>query len=246
MRKAREKVAGVDSYYHVYNRTVGMPSDMPFGPREKARFLRTVKGLAEFYVIEVTSFVTLGNHYHLTLFVPAEVPSKQVTCERYEKHYRGRRKLDPDSVECERISLMLRDLSAFMHDLQQQFTVWYNRTRVPGQRRRGSLWADRFKNKLLRTASAIWHCLLYQAMNPVRAELVTDPARYPHSCWGLWELRRRHPFGDSVSTRIIPRLRCMLQIGSLEQLRARLREELTRQCESSDRSLSLCPVVTRR
>ena len=232
MRKAREKVADADSYYHVYNRTVGMPSDMPFGAREKARFLRIIRRLAQYYVIEVTSFVTLGNHYHLTVFVPVEVPSTQVTCERYERYYKGKKTLIPDSADCERIRLMLRDLSAFMHDLQQQFAVWYNRTRVPGQRRRGSLWADRFKNKLLRTASAIWHCLVYHAMNPVRAELVKDPARYLYSSWGLWQLRHRHPFEDCVKRRLIPRLRVMLQIDNLEQFQVRMREELARECKS--------------
>ena len=237
MRRAREKPADTDCYYHVYNRVAGMPGDKPFRAREKARFLKIARKLAKYYVIEVTSFVAMGSHYHLTLFVPAEVPSRQVTCKRYHDYYQGRKELDPDSQDCERIALMLRDLSCFMHDLQQQFTVWYNRTRVKGPRsrasslqgrqvRRGSVWADRFKSKLLRSASAIWRCLIYHIMNPVRKKLVEDPVEYRYSCWGLWHLFRQHPFGESVERRIIPRLATLLRVKTLAQLRVRIAEQL--------------------
>jgi len=226
MRKAREKPGDVDCYYHVYNRVVGMPGERPFKAREKARFLRAIRRLTKFYVIEVASFVAMGSHYHLTLYVPAEVPSRQVTCKRYNDYYRGRRELDPSSADCERIALMLRDLSCFMHDLQQQFTVWYNKTRVKGQVRRGSLWAGRFKSKLLRSASAIWFCLIYHIMNPVRRGLVRDPSKYRHSCWGLWHLFGRHPFGETMERRVIPRLSTMLNARTLAQLRARIATHL--------------------
>ncbi|MFC1462664.1 transposase [Verrucomicrobiota bacterium] len=226
MRRAREKPGDTDCYYHVYNRVVGMPGDRPFKAREKARFLRFVKKLTKYYVIEVTSLVAMGSHVHLTLYVPTEVPSTKVTCQRYHDYYQGRKELDPDSADCERIALMLRDLSCFMHDLQQQFSVWYNKTRVKGQVRRGSLWAGRFKSKLLRSASAIWHCLVYHIMNPVRSELVENPARYRYSCWGLWNLFGRHPFGESVERRVVPRLSGMLDVKTLEHLRLRIAEQL--------------------
>lgn len=232
MRRAREKLEDVDCYYHVYNRVVGMPGDRPFKAREKARFLRFITKLTKYYVIEVTSFVAMGSHYHLTLFVPAEVPSMKVTCRRYHDYYGGKRELDPGSEECGRIALKLRDLSSFMHDLQQQYAVWYNGSRAKGQRRRGSLWADRFKSRLLRSASAVWRCLIYHIMNPVRKGLVRAPERYLYSCWGHWHLFRRHPFRDSVERRVVPHLSQILDVKTVDQLRIRICEQLSSELRS--------------
>ena len=227
MRQARYKPANADYFYHVYNRTVGMPRDLPFRANEKAYFLRLLKRLTDYYVIEVVSFVIMGNHYHLKVHVPLELPSATETCRRYARHYGGRKQLVPHTPECDRIALMLRDLSCFMHDFQQHFAVWFNGSRIPGQRRRGPLWADRFKSVVYASAGAVWRCLLYQIMNPVRAAIVADPARYRFSCWGLWCLNGWHPFGTSVEARLIPYLRFLIPVETLDQLHAAIRSTVS-------------------
>ncbi len=227
MRRARYKPDNADHFYHVYNRTVGMPGDIPFRANEKGHFLRLLKKLTDYYVIEVVSFVVMGNHYHLKVHVPHELPSATETCKRYERYYRGRKRLTPHTPECDRIALMLRDLSCFMHDLQQQFAVWFNGSRVPGQRRRGSLWADRFKSIIYSNATAVWRCLLYQIMNPVRAALVRDAAQYRFSCWGLWCLNGWHPFRKSVEGRLIPYLRFLIPVETLRQLQTMIQSAVS-------------------
>ncbi len=227
MRRARHKPDNADHFYHVYNRTVGMPGEIPFRAAEKACFFRLLKRLTDYYVIEVVSFVVMGNHYHLKLHVPHELPSAAETCRRYERHYGGCKHLSPKTPECDRIALMLRDLSCFMHDLQQQFAVWFNGSRVQGQRRRGPLWADRFKSIVYSDARAVWRCLLYQVMNPVRASIVRDPRQYRFSCWGLWCHNGWHPFRKSVEARLIPYLRFLIPMESLEQLKETLRVALS-------------------
>jgi len=80
--------------------------------------------------------------------------------------------------------------------LQQRFTSWYNRTRPT--RRRGTLWADRFKNTIVQGETALWDCIRYVEMNPVRAGVCTDPGDYRFSTWGRYKGSGRHPFQANV------------------------------------------------
>jgi putative transposase len=67
------------------------------------------------------------------------------------------------------------DVSAFMKELKQRFSIWYNRTR----NRYGTLWAERFKSVLVEnTGSALMMVAAYIDLNPVRAGIVSDPKDY--------------------------------------------------------------------
>ncbi len=226
MRQPRRKPNDANYFYHVHNRAAGMPGELPFGKIEKGRFLRQVKKLCGYYVIEVISVTVMGNHYHLKLHVPQEPPSDKETCRRYERYYQGKRTLAPGSSECRRISLMLRDLSCFMHDLQQQFAVWFNKTREKGKVRRGPVWADRFKSILLIGGHAVWRCLVYHILNPVKAGIVRDPADYRFSCWGLWSLNGWHPFAASIARHLLPYIGDTFGTRTLAEFHARLESAL--------------------
>ena len=56
---------------------------------------------------------------------------------------------------------------------QHLCTAWYNRTRP--ERRRGPLWAGRFKNTVLESGLAVWACWAYVERNDAFApqEIVT-------------------------------------------------------------------------
>ena len=82
-----------------------------------------------------------------------------------------------------------------MKDLQQLFTMWFNESRA--KRRRGRLWGDRFKSVLLDGKTALWSCVKYVELNPVRAGLVNEPGDYRHSSWGAWHGCGRHPCGGA-------------------------------------------------
>ena len=49
---------------------------------------------------------------------------------------------------------------------------------------RGILWADRFKHTLLGDSRAVWQCVKYIQMNPVRARIVSNPADYRFCSYG--------------------------------------------------------------
>jgi putative transposase len=79
-----------------------------------------------------------------------------------------------------------------MKDLKQAFTVWFNRR----YNRRGSLWSDRFKSTILEGEQALWNCVKYVELNPVRAGLVEDPADYRFCSWGRFKGSGKHPFSN--------------------------------------------------
>jgi putative transposase len=220
MRQPRLKPEGRDVFYHVYNRIAGTRLDLPFGPVEKDHFLSLLRRLLEFYTIEALGFVVMGNHYHLLLFAPADPPSDDQTCARYAAFYPGKQPLRPGSRKCQCIARRLRDVSWLLHDLQHQFTAWFNRTRPI--RRRGSLWAGRFKHTLLEEGLAVWHCWSYIEMNPVRAGLTQDPADYRFSSFGQWSARGRHPFAQSLENRLLPSLRGLLGTRNLHEVQMAL------------------------
>ena len=223
MRYPRLKPDQIDTFMHVYNRVVGCAGEFPFGPAEKEEFIRRLTRLTTLYVVEVLGFQCMGNHFHVLLHIPAEPPSTEETAARYQRFYGGKRKLNPTGKECAQWALKLRDVSEFMKDLQQPFTRWFNRTRPI--RRRGHLWADRFKNTVLENGLAVWDCWKYIEMNPVRAGLARTPADYRFGSFGRWSATGKHPFADAVTRRLLPTLRGLLQVESLVEVKTELQKE---------------------
>ena len=226
MRYARLKPNDTDTFMHVYNRIAGTRLDRPFDPVAKTEFIHRLFKLAELYVIEIIAYQLMGNHFHLLVHIPATHPSPEETCARFNRFYPHKQPLTPDSPACTRLAPQLRDISLFMRDLQQSFTRWFNRTRPV--RRKGHLWGDRFKNTVLEDGRAVWSCWKYIEMNPVRAGIVHSPANYRFCSFGAWSGSGQHPFAEVVEQRLLPRLRGLLQIQSLEDVRQALRIEFAR------------------
>ena len=95
-------------------------------------------------------------------------------------------------------------------------------------RRRGALWASRFKNTLLESGSAVWGCWIYIERNPVRAGMVTDPADYRFCSYGAWAQGGRHPFEENAVGLLLPALGPMLQVNVLQEIQQELRKEFAR------------------
>ena len=253
MRYPRLKPVDTESVMHVYNRVVGSAGEFQFQDAEKEQFLRRLNKVADFYVIDVLAYQCMGNHFHLLLHVPAEPPSNAEAAQRYARYYGGKRSIDPESEKCTRLALKLRDVSAFMADLEQPFTRWFNRTRPV--RRRGHLWAERLKSTLLENGLAVWDCWprdaappaqqtwlspvcarhagtsrgwKYIEMNPVRARMVPTPADYRFCSFGRWAATGRHPFADAIGRVLLPVFRGLLHVESLADIRIELQKEFAR------------------
>jgi hypothetical protein len=226
-RQARIKPPDVDTVYHIYNRIAGDPGDLPFGNEEKNKFVEMLNRLSRYYCVEILSYSCLSNHWHILVAAPAKVPSNEETACRYAEFYNDKRWLKTDDERCTEIARRLRDVSWFARDLQQRFTTWYNHS--CGRKRRGGLWAGRFKSCILEKGLPLWECLKYIEMNAVRAHIVNDPADYPFCSWGVWDMTGKNPFAQNLMKHVAPNLDWLIRgVESIEDLQRELRNSLAR------------------
>lgn len=234
MRMNRIKPDNEDTWHHCYNRAVGTERDRPLGPVEKEKFIRILLRLSRFFCVQPVAFQVMSTHYHLLLRTPAEVPTEAETCRRYAEYYGWKRSIEPGTEACRIWQERLRDVSWFQRLVQQRFTVWYNRTRPI--RRRGPLWADRFKNTLIESGEALWRCWAYLENNAVRAGLVADAADYRFGSLGRWAQQGRYPLEANALAALLPALGPVLGAETLDDLFRRLRRELV--ADASERTAS--------
>lgn len=224
-RTYRIKVDQEDTWYHCYNRTVGTSQDRPFDDTDKEQFVRILKRVCILYGVRVVAYQVMSNHYHLLVKAPKDMLSRQTVCSRYNAFHRGQKSMEPDSAACARWQIRTRDISWFMRHLQQLFTVWYNQSR--SIRRRGKLWADRFKHTILEDGPAVWDCWKYIERNPYEAGMVKHPGDYRFSTYGVWRQTGHHPFATNVNELIVPMMGC----SGLHDLWQMLNESLTPESE---------------
>jgi len=216
MRRTRLKADDQASWYHCYNRVAGTSLDRPFDDVAKEQFVRILHRVCSLYSVQVVSYQVMSNHFHLLVHAPSEEPSAEVMCRRFATFHRNKRTLEPNSPSCRAWQARSRDISWFMRHLQHLFTAWYNRTRPV--RRRGSLWADRFKNTLLESGAAVWSCWKYIENNPVRAGMVTSAADYRFCSHGVWHQTGRHPFAEAIATTVLSMLNNLFGIIDVRAL----------------------------
>ena len=198
MRAARKKMSGRSCYYHCCARIAGFQGDYLFTDIDKEKGVCLVKDLCRLFFIEPISMAWMGNHWHIVVYAPYEKPSIEDTAERYNSYYdESHNKLDPinNLEECRRMAGQLIDISFFMRQIHQRFTYYINRI----HERRGTLWAERFKSTILEGRTALWTCVKYIELNPVRAGLVKNPADYRFSSWGNYCSTGKHIFGNNFS-----------------------------------------------
>ena len=197
MPKARIRYDDETCCYHLFNRTAGDPEALPFDDVDKDHFFRLVLRLNKLYAIDLISAVVMSNHYHIVCAAPKEKPSRGEVMRRWRAfHRKGKAEPDwNDPAVVDAWATRMRDISHLMKDLQQRFTRWYNRV----HHRRGPLWTDRFKSVILEAGRAVWECVHYVELNPVRAKLTKTPGAYRFSTWGRYISGGRHPFAESAA-----------------------------------------------
>jgi putative transposase len=151
----------------------------------------------------VLSYCLMSNHFHVLLEVPP-MPQGGISDEELLKRLRAiyteafvaevakelaeaRQQMAAGLAGGEtvarihrRFTYRMHDLSEFMKTLLQRFTRWFNRTHERG----GTLWEERFKSVIVESGIAASTVAAYIDLNPVRAGVVADPARYRWSSYG--------------------------------------------------------------
>ena len=189
--RKRLLLSGRPAVYHVMSRTAFQ--SLRFGDEEKEIFTRMLFQQAAFAGIDILGYCVMGNHFHLLLRVPTvdSLPDG-VLLERYSQYY-GSQKIPRSTYSAqelkaileeggtranaarERILSRMGDLPAFMRELKQRFTIWYNAK----HKNSGTIWAARYKSLLVEeSAESLTRVAAYLDLNPVRAKLVEDPKDY--------------------------------------------------------------------
>ena len=186
MRSARIKVQGKPAVYHCVTRVVG--GAMLLDKHAKEVLRKQLWYMAAFCGVEVLTYCIMTNHFHVLVRVPEKTAlSDAELLDRFALLYgkeKGRveslstvLKKGGDEAQSEREKLLARmgDLSLFMKELKQRFSIWYNRN----HNRYGTLWAERFKSVLIEgSAACLKTVAAYIDLNPVRAGITDDPKDY--------------------------------------------------------------------
>lgn len=183
--------------YHLVSRTAGRK--FLFRETEREMFGQMLVKTARFCGIEILTWCCLSNHFHLLVRVSQQRATELRQSLRHDesafaKHLRTlytqrqvRELIDEltrlrdagrtDETDHIMESYLSRigDLSVFVKELKQRFSIWYNQNHD----RDGTLWSGRFRSVLVEnSAHALRLVACYIDLNPVRAGIVTDPKDY--------------------------------------------------------------------
>jgi len=195
MRKARIKAENGIGCYHVTSRIVDRSFKMDEGEREIFRHI--LRKAAAFSGVNVLTYAILSNHFHVLLDVPVQPVLDDtellrrvaalygsVTASLYKERWDSWHKGGLDlMVEREQSELRRRmgDVSPFMKLLKQRYSISYNQR----HKRTGTLWEGRYVSILVEgERRALSTVAAYIDLNPVRAGIVRDPAKYRWSGYG--------------------------------------------------------------
>jgi REP element-mobilizing transposase RayT len=180
------------AYYHCISRVV--ERRLAFGPEEKEQFVRLMRAYEGFCQVRVLSYCVMSNHFHIMVEVrkrPKEgkfsdewllkqaaliysKPAVRMLKETLETFRSQGHDAAAEELK-ERYLGRMWDVSQFMKELKQRFSLWFNKR----ENRKGTLWEERFTSVLLEGELATLSVMsAYVDLNPVRAGLVQDPKDY--------------------------------------------------------------------
>ncbi len=195
-REALAAMAGKPALYHCVSRVVWR--ELVLGAPEKEKLVSLLRKWEAFSQVRVLAYCIMANHFHLLVEVP-ERPGKEPTEDELLQYlgliYDGEKlqEIRAELEQCraqknraavealrERYLRRMWDLSAFMKNLKQDFSKWYNKRHG----KRGNLWEQRFKSVLVEDGHAAQVVSAYIDLNPVRAGVVAKAEAYRWSGWG--------------------------------------------------------------
>ena len=186
MRTARLKVRGQSAVYHCVTRVVG--GAMLLDKQAKEVLRKQIWYMARFCGVEILTYCVMTNHFHVLVRVPEKrtLNDKELLI-RFAEVYRDskgrcetldailKRGGEEARVERDRLLARMGDVSLFIKELKQRFSIWYNKS----HKRYGTMWAERYKSVLVEDAAPCLKIVAaYIDLNPVRAGLVKDPKDY--------------------------------------------------------------------
>ncbi len=186
MRLPRQRNDHEDTLYKIFNQMLGRVGENLLDPPAMKRLRLIVSQLGRLYVVKVTLLQVTADGYGMLVAVPTAPPSRQTVeaCFR-ASHSRATPLPDFDDPEVlHHWTTRLRNVSEFVKDMQQRFTVWLNQVKNHGQRH-GPSWRSRFNSIIVGSARHLFAVLNGSARKGVprfdRARQWRDP--HANSAW---------------------------------------------------------------
>jgi len=111
MRMARVRYDREMCYSHLMNRVAGEAGFYPFGDVEKERLFQLSVQVAQFYSLDLLSFVCMGNHWHAVCAAPAEPPSRDEVIANW-RAAKGKLAIEPNWCDKEPVPWVLPGLKS--------------------------------------------------------------------------------------------------------------------------------------
>jgi REP element-mobilizing transposase RayT len=157
--------------YHVISRSA-LPG-LPIDAADRDYLLQLIYRLSRLYYVDVLGFCLMGNHFHLVtrVYPESELDDEELR-RRYKGYYGEDQLISGNWLDWYRERLT--SLGAFIKDIKQGFTRYYNRK----HNRRGYFWGERFKSVIVQDGRTLVNLLAYVDLNPIRAGIVRRPEEY--------------------------------------------------------------------
>jgi len=170
-RSARMLIKDEPAIYHTMSRTA--LDGFVLGDQERDYFVSLLRHLSRIYFAQVLGYCIMGNHFHVVVRMsPGDDYDDEQIHSRHKTYYGKNSKLMPGQIPFFRKKWA--NLSEFIKELKQRFACYYNRLHD----RRGYFWGDRFRSVIVEDGQTLINCLAYVELNPVRADLVSEPEFY--------------------------------------------------------------------
>jgi len=188
----RVKAEGRSAVYHCVSRIVGAAHLIDSTGKEVLR--KQIRYMADFCGVQVLAYCVMSNHFHILVRIPhKQEMTDEKLIQRFSLLYKKQAQVvkafaatirnGGAEAELLRSQILARmgDVSTYMKELKQRFSIWYNRT----HKRSGTLWQERFRSVLIEeNHSSLPTVAAYIDLNPVRAGMVKDPKDYRFSSYG--------------------------------------------------------------
>ena len=187
----RKRIIVEDGIYHLMSRCC-LGSHL-LEDEEKEMLIRMMHRQAAFCGVDLLAYSIMSNHFHILAQVRHDKPkTDEELLRRFRLLHEGHRispySMTPDALEKaleqndgvaqrlrEALLARMGDVSVFMRELKQRFSIWYNHQNG----NRGTLWMDRFKSLVVEPSlHAMATVAAYIDLNAVRSGQVDDPADY--------------------------------------------------------------------
>jgi REP element-mobilizing transposase RayT len=121
-------------------------------------FLELMKKYQQQYGIKIFAYVLMPSHLHLLVEMEKSLQEQESKTQKFQ------------------------EISDFMHDLNNNYTKYYNNR----YNRKGHLFRERFKSAIIEKDEYLLKMTAYIHLNPQRLNLVSDAKDYPHSSYQLY------------------------------------------------------------